>query len=146
MPAALPTFPSCPARIKAGDRLDKSRPHSIACTIDASPGEERLRLRLAVLLVLAGLGCAHAQQTTTPPPPPSLPSTFPQFQTYAGCLMNCDTRSGTCQGTCGVSNSPSFTFAAPTPATRPDYGALAQCYLSCNTQALVCKQACTPPH
>jgi hypothetical protein len=61
-------------------------------------------LRLAVLLVFAGLGCAQAQQTTTvPPPAPSLPSTFPQFQTYASCLMNCDTKSGTRQGTCNVS-------------------------------------------
>jgi hypothetical protein len=104
-------------------------------------------LRLAVCLVLAGLGCAQAQQTTTvPTPPPGLRSTFPQFQTYAGCLMNCDTKSGTCQGTCSVSNSPTVTFA-PTPAgTRPDPGTLAQCYLSCNTQALVCKQACTAPH
>jgi hypothetical protein len=106
-----------------------------------------LRLRLAVCLVLAGVACAHAQQTTTVPPPPAgLPSNYPQFQTYSSCLMNCDTKSGTCQGTCSVSNSPSFTFAAPTPATRPDSGALAQCYLACSTQALVCKQACTPPH
>jgi hypothetical protein len=106
-----------------------------------------LRLSLAVCLVLAGVGCASAQQTTTvPPPPPGLPSTFPQAQAYAACLMNCDTRSGTCQGTCSVSNSPSFTFAAPTAGTRPDPGALAQCYQSCTTQALTCKQSCTPPH
>jgi hypothetical protein len=106
-----------------------------------------LRLRLAICLLLAGVACAHAQQTTTvPPPPPGLPSTFPQFQTYAGCLMNCDTKSGMCQGACSLSNSPSLTFA-PTPAgTRPDPGALAQCYISCNTQQLVCKQSCTPPH
>jgi hypothetical protein len=110
-----------------------------------------MRLRFAVWVVLAAMGHAHAQQTVTTPPSPSLPSTFPQFQTYAGCLMNCDTRSSTCQATCSVSNSPSFTFAqtsSPTQpsATRPDPGALSQCYLSCNTQVLTCKQACTPPH
>jgi len=109
-----------------------------------------VRVRIAVCLVVAALGSAHAQQTTTPPPPTGLPSTFPQFQTYAGCLMNCDTRSATCQSTCSVSNSPSFTFAptgtGTTAGTRPDPGALAQCYLSCNNQALVCKQTCTPPH
>jgi hypothetical protein len=106
-----------------------------------------LRLRLAVCLVLAGVGCASAQQTTTVPPPPAgLPSNFPQVQTYAACLMNCDTKQGTCQGTCSVSNSPTFTFA-PTPAgTRPDSGTLSQCYLSCTTQQLTCKNACTAPH
>jgi hypothetical protein len=107
--------------------------------------EDRLRWRLTVFFALAVTG-AQAQQTTTIPPPPPLPSTFPQFQTYAGCLMNCDTRAGQCQGTCSVSNSPTFTFAPTTAGTRPDPGALAQCYLSCNTQALICKQTCTPPH
>jgi hypothetical protein len=108
-----------------------------------------LRLRLAGCLVLAAVTCAHAQQTTTVPPPPAgLKSTFPQFQTYAGCLMNCDTRSGTCQSTCNVGNSPTFTLAPTTTptGTRPDPGALAQCYVACNTQALICKQGCTPPH
>jgi hypothetical protein len=108
-----------------------------------------MRFRLAVCLVLAGVVHAHAQQTVTVPPPPTpLPSTFPQFQTYAGCLMNCDTRSATCQSTCSVSNSPSLTFAqSGTPAgTRADPGALSQCYLSCSSQALACKQTCTPPH
>jgi len=107
-----------------------------------------MRLRLAVCLVLASVAQGHGQQTVTvPPPPASPPSTFPQFQTYAGCLMGCDTKAGTCQSTCSVSNSPSFTFAAPTStSTRPDAGALSACYLSCNTQALTCKQACTPPH
>jgi hypothetical protein len=103
-------------------------------------------LRLAVFLVLAAVDGAHAQQTTTTPPPTGLPSTFPQFQTYAGCLMNCDTRSATCQGTCSVSNTPTFTFAPTSTGTRSDAGALAQCYLSCNTQALSCKQTCAPPH
>jgi hypothetical protein len=103
-------------------------------------------LSLAVFLVLAGVGCASAQQTTTPPPPAGLPSNFPQVQAYAACLMNCDTRSGTCQGTCSVSNSPTVTFAPTSAGTRPDPGALSQCYLSCSTQVLVCKQACTPPH
>jgi hypothetical protein len=110
------------------------------------------------LFVLAAVAHAHAQQTVTVPPPTSLPSTFPQFQTYAGCLMNCDTRAGTCQSTCSVSNSPAVTFAAPssTPSAtrsdpslapvRPDAGALAQCSLNCSTQALACKQACSPPH
>jgi hypothetical protein len=109
-----------------------------------------LRLRLAVFLVLAAVAPARAQQTVTPiPPPTGLPSTFPQFQTYAGCLMNCDTRSVTCQSTCSVSNTPAFTLAPTTntpTATRPDPGALAQCYLGCNSQALACKQTCAPPH
>ena len=110
-----------------------------------------MRLRLAVCLVLAGVVGAHAQQTVTVPPPAvSPPSTFPQFQTYAGCLMNCDTRAVTCQSTCSVSNSPSLTFAqtgtGTTAGTRPDAGALTQCYLGCGSQALACKQTCTPPH
>jgi len=108
-----------------------------------------LRLRFAVFLAFVAVAPAHAQQTINTPPPPSLPSTFPQFQTYSGCLMNCDTRSVTCQSTCSVSNSPAVTFAGPTSATggtRPDPGALTQCYLGCNSQALACKQTCTPPH
>jgi hypothetical protein len=112
-----------------------------------------LRVGLAFFFVLAVVVQAHAQQTVTQPPPTSPPSTFPQFQTYAGCLMNCDTRAGTCQSTCSVSNSPAVTFAAPSTtlnATRTDSSVavptLAQCYLSCSTQALVCKQACIPPH
>ena len=109
-----------------------------------------MRLPLAVFCVFAAVASAHAQQTVTPiPPPPSLPSTFPQFQTYASCLMNCDTRSATCQSTCSVSNSPAVTFAGSTSATagtRPDAGTLSQCYLGCNTQALSCKQTCAPPH
>jgi len=105
-----------------------------------------VRLRLAVCLVLAGLASAQAQQTTTvPPPPPGLPSSFPQYSTYSSCLMGCDTKSGTCQNTCSVSNSPSVTFAAPVAGTRPDPGTLSQCYLACTTQALTCKQACVPP-
>jgi hypothetical protein len=109
--------------------------------------EDRLRLRLAVCFALAAVTGAHAQQTVTPvPPPPPLPSTFPQFQTYATCLMNCDTKAGTCQSTCSVTNSPTATFATTPVGTRPDPGALAQCYLSCSTQALTCKQTCTPPH
>src|SRR5690348_15840275 len=96
----------------------------------------------------AGLTCADAQQTITPvAPPPGLPSNFPQFQNYSGCLMNCDTRVSTCQSSCSVSNSPTFTFAPPgTGPTRPDPGALSQCYMSCTSQALACKQSCTPPH
>jgi hypothetical protein len=108
--------------------------------------EDRLRLRLALCFVLAAVSGASAQQTTTVPPPAPLPSTFPQFQTYAGCLMNCDTRAGTCQGTCSVSNSPTLTFATTPTGTRPDPSALAQCYQGCTTQALTCKQTCTPPH
>jgi len=108
--------------------------------------EDHLRWPLAICLALAAVTGAHAQQTNTPPPPPPLPSTFPQFQTYAGCLMNCDTRSATCQSTCSVTNSPTATFATTPVGTRPDPGALAQCYLSCSTQALTCKQTCTPPH
>jgi hypothetical protein len=105
-----------------------------------------LRWWLAVCFALAAVSGASAQQTTTVPPPAPLPSTFPQFQTYAGCLMNCDTRAGTCQGTCSVSNSPTLTFTTTPVGTRPDPGALAQCYQSCTTQALTCKQTCTPPH
>jgi hypothetical protein len=110
-----------------------------------------VRLRLAVCFMLAAVCSASAQQTTTvPPPPPGLQSTFPQFQTYAGCLMNCDTRAGTCQGTCSINNSPPTTFSTTatgtTGGTRPDPGALGQCYSVCNTQALSCKASCTPPH
>ena len=114
-----------------------------------------MRLRLAIFLVFVALAPAHAQQTTNTPPPPSLPSTFPQFQTYAGCLMTCDTRSATCQSTCSVSNSPAVTFAAPPTATTPSATridssvvgpTLTQCYLNCNTAALTCKQTCNPPH
>jgi hypothetical protein len=106
-----------------------------------------LRLRLAVFLVLAAVAPARAQQTVTPVAPhPGLPSTFPQFQTYSGCLMNCDTRSVTCQSTCSVTNAPTSTFATTTTGTRPDAGTLAQCYIGCNTQALSCKQTCAPPH
>jgi len=114
-----------------------------------------LRLWLMVFLVFVAMAPAHAQQTTNTPPPPSLPSTFPQFQNYAGCMMNCDTKAGTCQGGCSVSNSPALTFAPPPSATTPSatrtdssvaVPTLGQCYLSCSTQALICKQACTPPH
>src|ERR1043166_9564791 len=86
----------------------------------------RLRFRLAICLALAAVTGAHAQQTNTVPPPAPLPSTFPQFQTYAGCLMNCDTRSVTCQSTCSVSNLPTATFATTPTGTRPDPGALTQ--------------------
>jgi hypothetical protein len=108
-----------------------------------------LRLWLAVAFVVAGVTCAHAQQTITPVTPlPGLPPTFPQYQTYATCVMNCDTRVGQCQSTCSVSNSPAFTFAPTTTGTptRPDPGALSQCYISCTSQALLCKQSCPPPH
>jgi len=119
-----------------------------------------LRLRLAVFFVLAAVTHAPAQQTVTTPPPTPLPSTFPQFQSYSGCLMSCDTTAGTCRATCSVSNSPAVTFPSPLAATtpsatrtdpslvpvRPDAGALAQCNLNCGTQVLICKQACTPPH
>ena len=108
-----------------------------------------MRLWLAVFFVFTALAPAQAQQTTNTPPPPSLPSTFPQYQTYAGCVMNCDTRSATCQSTCSVSNSPAVTFAPTTSATagtRPDAGTLSQCYLGCTTQVLTCKQTCTAPH
>jgi hypothetical protein len=117
-----------------------------------------LILRLAICVLLVGIGWAHAQtldegrpvrlaqQTTTVPPPPALPSTLPRAQALSSCLMSCDTKSGMCQGTCSVSNSPSVTLAAPTAGTRPDPGALAQCYLSCSTQQITCKQACNAPH
>ena len=109
-----------------------------------------MRLRIAVVFVLAGVAYANAQvnpaNPNTPVTPLSLPSTFPQFQSYAQCLMNCDTRSATCQSTCSVSNSPTFTFATTPTGTRPDPGAVGQCYLTCTNQALVCKQSCTPPH
>ena len=106
-----------------------------------------MRLKLAICVMLAGVGFAQAQQTVTPPPPPpGLPSNFPAYQTYTGCVMNCDTKTSTCQATCSVSNSASGTFAAPVAGTRTDPGALAQCYLACNTQALTCKQACVAPH
>jgi hypothetical protein len=120
-----------------------------------------VRLRLAVLFVLAAVAQAHGQQTVTvPPPPPPLPSTFPQFQTYAGCLMTCDITANTCRSACSVNNSPAVTFATPPTAASPsatridpttlglraDAGMLGQCYLTCSSQVLTCKQACTPPH
>jgi hypothetical protein len=106
------------------------------------PWEGRLRLWLAVALLAAGVTCAHAQQTITPvTPPPSLPSTFPQFQTYSTCLMNCDTRVGSCQSSCSF---PSVATSTQT-TIRPDPGALTQCYISCTSQALLCKQACRQP-
>jgi len=53
--------------------------------------------------VVAGVTCAHAQQTITPiPTAPSLPPNFPQYKTYAACVMNCDTRVGLCQSSCSV--------------------------------------------
>jgi hypothetical protein len=87
-----------------------------------------------------------AQQTVTVPPvPPSLPSIQPQFQAFTGCVMNCDTAAGMCQGGCSVNNTPATLAATPAPGIRPDPNALSQCYLSCTGQQLVCKQACTPP-
>jgi len=111
-----------------------------------------MRSLLAVVFVIAALTCAHAQVNPANPNaqvnPQSLPSTFPQYQNYAGCVMNCDTRLGTCQSSCSLSNTAAFTFAPTTTGTptRPDPGALTQCYMSCNSQGLVCKQSCTPPH
>ena len=112
------------------------------------PWEGHLRVLLTVAFVVAGMTCAHAQQTITPVTPPAgLPSTFQQYQNYAGCVLNCDTRVGTCQSSCSASNSPTFTFAPTTTGTptRPDPGALTQCFISCNSQALLCKQACRLP-
>jgi hypothetical protein len=87
-----------------------------------------------------------AQQTVTVPPvPPSLPSIQPQFQAFTGCVMNCDTAAGMCQGGCSVNNTPATLAATPAPGIRPNPNALSQCYLSCTGQQLVCKQACTPP-
>jgi hypothetical protein len=139
------------------ERVDRSLRDSIGCIASVRGREDRLILRLAICVLFVGIGWAHAQpldegrpvrlaqQTTTvPPPPPPLPSTLPQAQALSSCLMSCDTRSGMCQGTCSVGNSPSLTLAAPTAGTRPDPGALAQCYLSCSTQQISCKQAC--PH
>jgi hypothetical protein len=128
--------------------LDNASRHSIRFYVCLFVGG-MLALAIAVAFVVAGLTCAHAQQTITPVTPPAgLPSTFPQFQTYASCLMNCDTRVGQCQSTCSVSNSPAFTFAPTTTGTptRPDPGAVSQCFIACNSQALACKQTCTPPH
>jgi len=104
-----------------------------------------VRLGLAVCLVIASLGCAMAQtQTPTVAPPTPLPSPLPRGLNYYSCVMNCDTRAGTCQGSCSVSNSPNTTFGATTAGARPDPGALSQCYLACTNQQLACKQAC--PH
>jgi hypothetical protein len=114
-----------------------------------------MRLRLAVAFVVTGATCAYAQQTFTPiPAPPGLPSTFPQYQNYAGCLMNCDTRVAQCQGSCSLTNSPAFTLA-PLASTAPGTGtgtltsgaaSLTQCNMNCVSQSLVCKQSCQPPH
>ena len=87
-----------------------------------------------------------AQQTVTvPTPPPGLPSTLPQTQAFTACVMNCDTASGVCQGSCSVNNSPAL-IATLAGGPRPDAHALTQCYLNCTSQQLSCKQACTPPH
>ena len=112
-------------------------------------------LRLAVAFVVAGVTCAHAQQTITPiPTAPSLPPNFPQYKTYAACVMNCDTRVGACQGSCSLNNTPTFTLA-PFASTAPGTGtgtlttgaaSLTQCYMSCTSQALLCKQSCPPVH
>jgi hypothetical protein len=114
-----------------------------------------MRLWIALAFVIAGVTCANAQQTVTPiPPPRSLPPIFPQYQSYATCLMNCDTRVGQCQGTCSLSNTPTFTLA-PLASTSPGSGtgtltsgaaSLTQCNMSCISQSLVCKQSCQPPH
>jgi len=131
-------------------RLDRRLRDSIGCVTLLS-GEDRVRFWLAVCVVLAGIGCARAQQTTTvPPPPPGLPSSFPQYQTYSGCVMNCDSKATTCQSTCSVNNSPSTTFPssatiAASAGTRPDPGTLSQCYLACTNAQLSCKQTCSPP-
>ena len=99
-----------------------------------------MRFRLAICALLIGIGGADAQGPDARRPI-RLAQTS-QSQTFTSCLLNCDTRSGTCQGSCGVGNSPSTTFATPTTGSRPDPGALAQCYLTCTTQQLSCKQAC----
>jgi hypothetical protein len=120
-----------------------------------------MRLLLAVVFVIAGLTCAHAQVNPANPNTPGvpvtptpLPSTFPQFQNYTACLMNCDTRVGTCQSSCSLNNSPSFTLA-PLASTSPGTGtgtvtsgaaSLTQCNMTCVSQSLVCKQSCTAPH
>jgi len=114
-----------------------------------------MRLRLAVAFVVAGVTCAHAQQTITPiTPPAGLPSTFPQYQVYSACVMNCDTRVGQCQGACSLNNSPAFTLA-PFASTAPGTGtgvltsgaaSLTQCNMTCISQSLACKMSCQPPH
>ena len=117
-----------------------------------------MRLLLAVVFVIAGLTCAHAQfnpaNPNTPVATPGLPSTFPQYQTYAACVMNCDTRVGACQSYCSLNNSPGFTLA-PVASTAPGTGtgtlttgaaSLTQCNMTCVSQSLVCKQSCPPPH
>ena len=120
-----------------------------------------MRHRLAVFILLAGIGCAGAQTADEGPPVRLAQSTQApigqsqssqsqaQSQAFTSCLMNCDTRAGSCQGTCSVSNSvqSSFPVASPNPFNptfnaRPDTGSLTQCYISCTTQQLVCKQGC----
>jgi hypothetical protein len=114
---------------------------------------------LAIGLLLVGMSCGQSQeldprgpirlaQASTPSvPTPAVPTPSPTIpQPSTACLMNCDTRAGSCQGTCSVSNSVSSTFPTTVPGSfnpRPDSGTLAQCYLGCSTQQLSCKQACS---
>jgi hypothetical protein len=119
-----------------------------------------VRYRLAVGILLTSVACAFAQTrddqrpirlaqssqapisqpTITSPTSPS----SPQSQAFTSCVMNCDTRAGTCQGTCSVGNSAATapSLFGPTFSPRTDIGALPQCYLNCTTQQLACKQAC----
>jgi hypothetical protein len=103
-----------------------------------------LRHRLAAIcIVVIGIGATQAQSQDRGRPLRLAQNT--QAQALMSCYLNCDTRVGLCQGTCGQSNSPSTTFPTAVPSTfpaRPDPGALAQCYLGCSTQQLTCKQAC----
>lgn len=139
--------------------VDKFLPTLIAGYIlKFGPGRPRLRSGLLVCVLIGsatwvnaqaldeGRPVRLAQQTVTvPPATPGLPSTLPKAQAFTGCVMNCDTGAGMCQGACSVSNSPITTLAHPTAGTRPDPGALTQCYINCTTQQLACKRTCGSP-
>ena len=108
-----------------------------------------MRVRLAFyflsFLTVSADGALAQQTVTVPPPAFTLPSTRPQSEAFAGCVVNCDTAVGACQGRCNVNNSPLTTFAPNVAGTRPDPGALSQCHQNCIFVLLTCKQSCRPP-
>jgi hypothetical protein len=97
-----------------------------------------LRYRLAGCLALA-VGAAMAAAPALAAERTKL--RLAQTQAQSSCILNCDTKSGTCQSACTV---PTVSAVAPFTGTRQDPGATTQCMLTCATQALTCKQAC--PH
>jgi hypothetical protein len=108
-----------------------------------------LRAKLAILVVLASVGPALAQQTVTVVPPAfTLPSTRPEYQAFSSCQMSCANVASLCQSSCSAGISPLASLANSTFATtgtRPDPGAQAQCTINCSSQLLACRLGCRPP-